>query len=261
MGVTSAAVPWPGEAVLAGPRRFADEWLAVEGKPVVPIVAPSGVDNAVLDRLRMGARSVGASEVLRCGLEPGTAVERLAVQSRLTGGASVLFVVPDLSGAVLASGGGYVLVAGTRSFLSGAVPGGVDAARACFGRTARRLAARFPELPGVAAEYPPVDHAWAKPGDVRADSFVARQLAAMESFVRGELPGPEFARTWFAAWRMSQERGERLRAPLERVLNHLFFVLEDYPIDPTLRDPGDVTDAELLAEVQAALRELATDGV
>ncbi|WP_162834360.1 hypothetical protein [Amycolatopsis circi] len=245
------------DAVLAGPHRFADKWLAVDEKSVAPIAAPSGVDDAVLDRLRTGARFVGATEVLRCGLEPGTLTERLAVDSELTSGGSVLFVVPDLSGAVLASGGGYVLVAGTRLFLSGAVLGGVDGARARFGRTVPRLAERFPELPGVAAEYPPVEHAWAKRSEVPAESGVGRQVAAMESFVRGEVTGSEFARTWYAARMLSLERNERLRGPLGRVLNHLFFVLEDYPIDPTLRDPGDTTDEELLAEVRAALHRLA----
>ncbi|MGW7537282.1 colicin immunity domain-containing protein [Amycolatopsis sp. NPDC054798] len=221
------------------------------------MIALSGVDNALLDRLRTGARVVGANEVLRCGLEPGPVPELLAVDSVLRGGASVLFVVPGLSGAVLAGGGGYALVAGTASFLSGAVPEGVDDVRARFGRTARRLAGRYPELPGIAAEYPPVEHAWAKRSEVPAGTGVGQQLAAMESFARGELSGPEFARIWYAAWQLSRERRERLRDPFERILSGLFLALEDYPIDPALREQGDLTDDELVAEVRAALHRLA----
>lgn len=198
-----------------------------------------------------------AREVLRCGLEPGAVTERLPVSELEPGDSPVLFAVPDLSGAVLAGGGGYVLVAGTWSFLAGAVPCGVDQARVRFGRAARRLAGRYPELPGVAAEYPVLTRVWAKRSEVPADSGVARQLAAMESLVRGELSGPEFSRAWGAAWQLANERGERLEIPFYEVLNHLFFVLEDYPIDPTLRDPGDVTDEQLAAEVRAALRRLA----
>ncbi|ATY10596.1 hypothetical protein CU254_09070 [Amycolatopsis sp. AA4] len=256
-GRIADVLAWPGGTVLSGARRFADKWLAEEGKSVAPIAAPSGVDHAILARLRTAARFVGATEVLRCGLEPGAATERLAVGSTLTGGSSVLFVVPDFSGAVLASGGGYVLVAGTRLFLAGAVPGGVDDARARFGRAARQLVQQYPELPGIAAKYRPVEHSWAKRSEAPAESGVGRRLAAMESFVRGEVTGPEFARTWYAARMLSLERNERSRGPLGKVLNHLFFVLEDYPIDPALREPGDPTDEELLAEVRAALHRLA----
>lgn len=41
------------------------------------------------------------------------------------------------------------------------------------------------------------------------------------------------------------------------MLNHVFFVLEDYPTDPALCDPGDVTDEEPAAEVRAALQRIA----
>lgn len=211
----------------------------------------------MLGRLREGARLVGAHEVWRCGLEPGAVPERLAVSDLRPGGTAVLYVVPDLSGAVLASDGGYVLVAGTSSFLAGAVPVGVDRARHRFGRVARRLAGRYPELPRIAAEYPALTPVWAKRSEVPDDSGVARQLAVMESLVRGELSGSEFSRTWGAARQLSNARGERLQTPFYQALDHLFFVLEEYPIDPALRDPGDVTDEELLAEVRAVLRRLA----
>ncbi|WP_134733506.1 hypothetical protein [Amycolatopsis nivea] len=70
------------------------------------------------------------------------------MDSVLTGVASVLFVSPGLSGSVLASGAGYVLVAGT-PVASGAVSGDVDVARARFGWTTRRLAA-MPSFAGDA---------------------------------------------------------------------------------------------------------------
>ncbi|WP_051728688.1 MULTISPECIES: colicin immunity domain-containing protein [Amycolatopsis] len=248
----------PVETVLAGPRSFAAEWLAADEKSVVPVIAPSGADEAVLDRLRAGARSVGADEVLRCGLEPGAVSERLAVDSDLVPEKlPVLFVVPDLSGALLAGGEGYVLVAGTRAFIAGVALAGVDYARDSFEEEAQRWAGQYPGLPAVAAEYPPEVRAWARRSEVPADSFVARELAVMESFARGELSGPEFARSWSTAWRLANERRERVRTPFARVLHEVFYLLEDYPIDPALRDPGDTTDEELAAGVREALRQLA----
>lgn len=247
------------ETVLAGPRRFAGEWLAAGGKSVVPIIAPSGSDDAVLDRLRAGARSAGADEVLRCALEPGSVPVRLTVDSALAPEElPVLFVLPDLSGALLASGEGYVLAAGTREFLLGVTLAGVDYARDAFEEEAQRWAGQYPGLPAVAAEYSPVVRAWATRSEVPADSFVARMLAVMESFVRGELSGPEFAKAWGTAWRLSIEGGERVRPPFARVLHEVFYLLEDYPIDPALREPGDPTDEELVAGVREALLRLAS---
>ncbi|MFS0704452.1 hypothetical protein AB6N23_08015 [Cellulomonas sp. 179-A 9B4 NHS] len=79
----------------------------------------------------------------------------------------------------------------------------------------------------------------------------------MRELVGGVLDGPDFARTWFAARRRALHDGERVRGPLERVLEDVFFLLEDgYVIDPALRGPDDVTDEALVAHVRVALGRL-----
>ncbi|MEU0534018.1 hypothetical protein [Amycolatopsis tolypomycina] len=144
---------------------------------------------------------------------------------------------------MLVSGLGYALVTGTPRFLRAALPHGVDDARARFGRVARRLGC--PELLAAAERFPPGAHAWRSPAEVASGSGVA--------FAHGDLSGAEFARRWYAARRRADERGERVRDRLAWLLGEVFFLLEDYPIDPELREPGDVTDEELLAGVRTLL--------
>jgi hypothetical protein len=247
--------------VLAVPGALSPAWIAGKGKAVAPVAVPAGVDRALLERLRTGARVVGASEVLKHSRD-GDPV-RLPVDERLTpelvGAEPALLVLPDQSGAVLTTGLGYALVGGTLRFLRGALPGGVDQARARFAREARKLAVARPGLLAVAERFPCRAHAWKSRDEVASGSAVAGQLALMESFVRRELPGGEFARSWRAAGRLADERGERVRGALGQALSEVFFLLEDYPIDPALREPGDVTEEELLAGVRNALESLSPD--
>ncbi|MEU4250795.1 hypothetical protein AB0F15_25645 [Amycolatopsis sp. NPDC026612] len=245
--------------MLDGPTAFSPAWLAEDGKAVAPVAAPSGLDRALLERLRTGGRVVGVNEVLKC--VDGAAPVRLppAGQPTLERG-PVLLVLPDLSGAVLATGLGYALVAGTSRFLGGALPGGVNDARARFARHARRLAGTHPGLPAVAGRFPPRAHAWKSPAEVAPGSAVAGQLALMASFARGELSGAEFARSWYAAGRRADERDERVRGMVGWALSEVFFLLEDYPIDPALREPGDVADEELVAGVRTAVESLSLEG-
>src|SRR3712207_8897826 len=49
------------------------------------------------------------------------------------------------------------------------------------------------------------------------------------------------------------DAGERVREEFDRVLTDIFYLLDDYVIDPDLRDSGDITDEELVARVRAAL--------
>ncbi|MFB9687808.1 hypothetical protein [Amycolatopsis plumensis] len=55
------------------------------------------------------------------------------------------------------------------------------------------------------------------------------------------------------ARRRADEGDERTGEAVGQALGEVFFLLEDYPIDPDLREPGDLTDAELLDGVRAAL--------
>jgi hypothetical protein len=252
------------EILLTGPGSFREEWLAQGRKAVAPFVASPGQDHVSLDRLRAGARAVGATNALVClgGIGAGDcAPTQVALDEPLPNDSvrenwPVLAVVPDLSGAVLDTGQGYVLIAGTPEFLVGAVPDGVDAAYARFGRDARKLARLHPELAAVAERLKPVGHAWAGPSEVEPGSAVAEQLAVMEALVRAELAAPDFARRWLEAHRTAHNRGERLREPFERALGKVFFLLEDYSIDPELRDPEDLTDDELVTGVEQALGKI-----
>ncbi|MEV4244107.1 hypothetical protein AB0J63_11915 [Streptosporangium canum] len=43
---------------------------------------------------------------------------------------------------------------------------------------------------------------------------------------------------------------------MDRVLTEVFYDLEDYAADPSLREPGDLSDGELTSRIRAALDEL-----
>lgn len=76
----------------------------------------------------------------------------------------------------------------------------------------------------------------------------------MRSLSAGAITPAMFATLWLAARRTSLERGERVGEKLSRIFNIVFYALDDYPIDPSLREEGDVSDAELLACVVEALQ-------
>ncbi len=78
----------------------------------------------------------------------------------------------------------------------------------------------------------------------------------MQQLLDGRTPAPDFARNWLAARRRALAEGERVREKFERILRDVFYALDDYVIDPELRDPNDMTDDELTAHVQEASRQL-----
>jgi len=98
----------------------------------------------------------------------------------------------------------------------------------------------------------PRPRAWARPDEVDPTSHVAQQLALIDALINGSLPGPDFARAWLTERRESLSDGERLREPFDRALNEVFYAIEDYVIDPELRDSDDMTDEDLISRVEAA---------
>jgi len=78
----------------------------------------------------------------------------------------------------------------------------------------------------------------------------------MLTFASGDEAGPEFARGWLAGRRAALGAGERVRAPFQRILDDVFYVLEDYVIDPELRDDDDMSDDDLLTHVRAAVERM-----
>jgi hypothetical protein len=78
----------------------------------------------------------------------------------------------------------------------------------------------------------------------------------MRDLVGGKITGPDFARAWLSARRRVLDEGERVREKFDRVLTDVFYVHDDYVIDPALRDASDMTEDDLVAKVQAALDAL-----
>jgi len=200
------------------------------------------VNDAVADfRRRWGAESV-------VPLAINDITRRLGIQP-----ADTVIAGPD--GAALVTTQGYGLVGGTPDFVRERVPEGVDEARARFARYARRTGSAV--LVEIAAEFPPTRHSWSRPADVVPGSAVAEQLDLMRSFADGRTPPADFARRWLAARRRSLNEGERTRPPLTEILDRMFYALDDYAIDPSLHEPGDLTDEQLADVARRALEELA----
>ncbi|GIH27125.1 hypothetical protein Aph01nite_54350 [Acrocarpospora phusangensis] len=103
--------------------------------------------------------------------------------------------------------------------------------------------------------------AWACPAQVPSGTGVARQFELMNLLVQGKISTPAFARDWLSARRTSLDNGERLRESFERAMNNVFYLLDNYSIDPSLRNPSDVSDEALIEGVRYALEDLsALDG-
>ena len=102
------------------------------------------------------------------------------------------------------------------------------------------------------------ERAWTRPSDVRPGTATAEQVELMRQLAAGTLPAPEFATAWLSARRRALDDGDRLLAAFDRILTDVFYLLDDYVIDPALRDPDDMTDEELTRRVRTALEKLDT---
>lgn len=98
--------------------------------------------------------------------------------------------------------------------------------------------------------------AWLRPSEVDANAATAEQVDLMRQLADVRIPAPEFAKAWLAARRRALDEGDRLRDEFDRILAEVFYQLDDYVIDPTLREAGDLTDEELTRRVRDALNEL-----
>ncbi|MEU1118416.1 MULTISPECIES: colicin immunity domain-containing protein [unclassified Streptomyces] len=251
--------------VVAGPRSFQREWLADGGKTVVPLPSPSGMDKHLARRMSSGAEQAGYVHVIACHLEgttaegPGTEVaatrEGLLRDIPWRDG-DLLLALPDLTGALLVTDQGFALLAGRAEFLRGSVPEGADQATIDFSRYAKRVGQSRPAVLAVAGEARPPQMAWATKNDVAEGSATAEQLALMEAFVANSISGEEFSVAWLDARRRSMRLQERLRESFSRVLDQVFYALDDYVIDPDLRDTDDMTNDQLRAQVRKHLSDL-----
>src|ERR1700730_9497953 len=107
-----------------------------------------------------------------------------------------------------------------------------------------------------AMSHEPGRRSWASPSDVDPGSGTAEQIALMRSLIAGAITAPDFARSWLAARRRALLDGERLRENFDQALNEIFYALEEYAIDPDLRDADDLSDEELIAIVRDTLSGL-----
>lgn len=246
--------------ILSSLGDYNSAWLADGPKPIVPVPAGSHVDDALVRRITEGCRAGGADAVLVMAFGSGTAsriwrpVAPGIAASELVGiNPPVLLASSDRQGAILFSRPGYVLVAGTAGFLRGAVPEGVDGGRARFARYARAAAKRWPELKDISQAFSSRHIAWSRARDIPAGTSAARQVSLMQAFTTGSIGGADFARGWLDARRASRNNGERLRDPLLTAFDQTFSLLEDYSIDPDLRDPDDLSDQELMEAVRETM--------
>ncbi|MFF6953033.1 colicin immunity domain-containing protein [Streptomyces iakyrus] len=70
-----------------------------------------------------------------------------------------------------------------------------------------------------------------------------------ELFIVGQIDALEFESKFWSEFHGLRDISDKDFA----VLNELFYVVEDFVVDVTARDPGDVTEVELLAGAQAFL--------
>jgi hypothetical protein len=250
-GLDFVAMSTDGRVVCAVNEEEYDFWIVVEhpaptseDQQVAPVPVGTRVNASLAKLIRAGARAVGA-EYLRCKTA-GAAESRLPLDTTYEGvRPPCVLSTPDRQGVVRFPRPGYALVEGTARFMAAAVPEGVDEARIRFARYARALAHRHPALTAVADAHPTAHRTWSRPADVESGSATARHLSLLTDFVSGTLPAAEFAQAWYQTRRVSRADGDRVRGDLATLLDHVFLTLEDYTWDPSLREPGDLTDTQL----------------
>ncbi len=245
--------------VLDGQGNYSEQWLSGGDKKIVPVPAGSRTDGSLVRRITQGCRTAGADAVLVMHPSAGAAAPADSLPPADPGLVALppplLLATANLEGAVLFARPGYALIAGTSAFLAGAAPEGVDQGRARFARYARAAERRWPGLEAAARSFPPGHVAWKHPEDVPVDTATGRQLALMRDVAAGRCTGAEFAVGWLDARRRSQQRGERVRDPLEALLDRVFSLLEDYSVDPRFKESDDLSDDELKDAVIELLRE------
>lgn len=242
-----------------GAASFSPAWLSRVDGIVVPFASPAHIDRRLADVLYAGAKAVRVdtgvagrlSEDHRDdALVPVSLTDSAALAAATWRDTDFVVALPDLTAALVVTTDGYSLLGGSPAFVQGSViGGGVDDARARFGRVAKRLGGA---LPGIAAQYPPLHRVWVTVHEVEPGSAVSDQVALMTAVVAGEISPPAFASKWMNASSRQLHQGERVGGALATALHDVFFVIEDYGA-PDLWEPGDLNDEELVIKVREAL--------
>ncbi|MFI9294234.1 colicin immunity domain-containing protein [Streptomyces gardneri] len=75
-------------------------------------------------------------------------------------------------------------------------------------------------------------------------------MSLLSAFAQGTCTAADFADGWWEARRAAHSQGERTSGALADLLDRVFMVLEDYTLDPELREPGDLTDSALRERIR-----------
>ncbi|WP_137034811.1 hypothetical protein [Streptomyces albus] len=242
-----------------------ETWEGNSHPPNFPVPVGMELDSGLINRFYLGIRNAGVNHVLIThldGEQPGQALPSLpatekVLESHLAGQPpQLLAAAQDFSGALLFTSPGHAVLGGTSPFLEKACPEGVDTARARFGRYARRLAGRWPNLPNVATQFFPSHAAWVTPEAVEPGSHTARQIGLMRELAARNIDPYEFSTSWFTERRAAAQDGERAHKHLARILDLVFTTLDDFPHTPDLAEPGDLTEDELTRRIRRFLEEI-----
>ncbi|MFF4198732.1 hypothetical protein [Nonomuraea sp. NPDC001831] len=251
-------------------RRFNTEWLDLGDKTVVPVLNASFLRRTLTTRLSAAASEVGVSHGMIAEVRQGRIVGHITqidmsaagLMAVLSGwnAPTYLLALTDLSGALLVADPEYSLLGGRYEFVRACLDVGVDEARAQFSRSARQLAKAHPDLMSVANEYRPRWRSWGSPDEVQAASYTARQLHLMKLLGEGQIEVSEFISEWLAARRQILCRGERLHGRFNELMNSVFYAIDDFVLDPTLRDVGDMSEREFQNRVASVWQQMSSLG-
>lgn len=89
----------------------------------------------------------------------------------------------------------------------------------------------------------------------KPSSALAPYVRLAELFVSGQIDALRFDSRFWENFRSQQEMPDADFA----ILNELFYVVEDFVPDINARDPGDVTEPELLAAARTFLDDCRAD--
>lgn len=264
--------------LLAAPHVIRPDWLR-GGRDAVPFPAASPIAPVVAGRLAAAARAQGERIIVGCPVVPGRSAEKLiAVQAEGTrihaaahamGTPEVLLALPDLSGALLATGAGFAVAAGARPFVEAVAGSDLRGARSLFAEfalgalrpSASAQALRAAEYYGCALSgrpWRPAWLAWRCAADVPHGSGISGQLAAMREFMKGWTGAEEFGRMFRAARCREIAAGERAAGPLARALDSVCWALDGYMATGEGRRwaPGHLDLDGLRKAVSAALADI-----
>ncbi|MBB0246369.1 hypothetical protein FNQ90_20195 [Streptomyces alkaliphilus] len=165
----------------------------------------------------------------------------------------ILAYAEELGAALLYTPFGYTLVAGDHDLMQRFSHEGIDALKVKFSRYAKKAKDRHGFIREVTEFLPPGQSSWKHSKEVAPGSHVSNQLTLMHSLTNEEITPEEFIREWLKSRREAFNSGERVRGPLEHLLNEVFYALEDYEPDSNREPTTHFGNNELIEKVREIL--------